>query len=249
MQWLRKSLALLLLLVFLPAWRMLDWLAISWPQPLLFSLLLAFLSLLFFCYPLKLWRPSLNNGRIFFSLCLIAGTAYLFTPLSSHSTQDPDLRHCGGLTYTGAFHHLKWALSYAFQDDLSLRNQLCWVRKLNQEVPVRLSSDEELYQYFTKVEDKLLLPLDKFRVTLPLIAILHAQILSHADSAPHALAKISRGKKLVDLLHLWTEHYNTEIGVRRYSSWDWPLSAWIQFEYGLIERHWQSLVDAVIPER
>lgn len=152
---------------------------------------------------------------------------------------NPELDHCGALTYTGTFYPIRKILSDAHHDDLEARNQLCWVRKMISRVPEKFNSADEVKSYSELVRDKLLKPEIKYRVSLPLIAVLYFRINT---SAGHLVGV----KAIYDSLHFWIDHYTEEISGRNYSIWNWPHSSYIKFEYGLIEKNWEVLIDNIV---
>ena len=233
--------AILLLCFALPIWRLTDLLAIVSPfhWPLLVALVIWFAA--FITLPLKLLLPKVNN---FCWPLLILGfgtLTWFFDPFSSMATTEPTFNHCGPLTYTGTLYPVSGILSEAHQDDLEARNQLCWVRKMISKVPRQFDTKIEVETYSKLMEDKLLRPEKKYRVVLPLVAILYFQINSSSLEAQGP-------QRIYDSLQFWINHYTEEISAREYSLWNWPHSTYIKFEYGLIERNWQDLVNSVVLE-
>ena len=142
------------------------------------------------------------------------------------------------MTYTATFYPISRFLSEAHQDDLEIKNQMCWVRKMINRVPKKLDSEHEVKIYTKLIQDKLLKPSIKYRATLPLVALLFFKI--------EIAAANSTDLKTYNSIHFWINHYTEEIGSRKYNIWSWPHSRYIQFEYGLIENNWRKLVDSTV---
>jgi len=230
-----------LLLSSFPFWRWLDYLAISlpfyWPLSLGFTLWFA----IFLATPLKLLIPKIKT---FILVGLVIGFALIATninPYSTKSSDDPTLNHCGSLTFTGFFYPLRIVLGEASKDDLESRNQMCWLRKLISEVPDTFNTEAETDLFTKKLEEKLLNPEMKYRSTLPLIAALYLTVNTSTKN-------VFRPKKVYDSLHLWISHYTDEISERDYSAWNIPISSYLKWEYGLIEKNWQKLIDHLVIE-
>jgi hypothetical protein len=47
----------------------------------------------------------------------------------------------------------------------------------------------------------------------------------------------------VDSLHFWKGHYTVEISALEYPWYAWPHSAIIKWEYGIIEKNWEGIVN------
>jgi hypothetical protein len=234
MKRLRYLFILALALIGLPFWRWLDLSVIVWPNPYFFSFLFTLLSLLFICWPVKLFRPRWQWRWILLLLFSLTGLSFLSGPLSSMATTDPKAAHCGKLTYTGFFYALHPYLNSAHQDDLEARNQLCWVRKMISRVPSRLESNIEVETYLKITQAKLMKPENKFRVSLPLVLFLWGKIL-------YAIEGLQTSFLIADGLKLWSEQYSLEISERQYHWYEWPYSEIIKFEYGIIEKNWQKI--------
>jgi hypothetical protein len=227
MSWFKYVFALLVLLIAIPLWRFMD--LIAWVYPIhSFMILAMILWVIFFVIlPLKAFVPV---NRFLF-LGIIIGTGFLTwnnSPLSKLSTLDPDVGHCGPLTFTGALYPLRPILNASLLDDLEVRNQICWVTKM-----MRKSVDS-----FdpTNMRNILLRPANKYKSALPAIAFYFAKI---AKEKPELSLILLQETKLL------AEHYTYEIHAKKYGLWDWPHSAYIKWEYGLIERNWQGLVDGI----
>lgn len=240
MKILRFVVASALLLLAFPLWRQLDWAAILMPIPWVYALSLAVLSLFVFLLPLKLFFPGLSRIVLFSILLVIVLTSFLTKPLSSMGTLEPDVTHCGFSTYTGFLHPFRKILSNSYEDDLELRNQLCWIRKMIQKVPENLD-EAEVKLHLDQMRHRLMKPTNKYRVALPAVLFLYGQYLSAWDARGETLQQIQSGRLFSQGLEFWNEQYAEEISAREYSSWEWPHSAWIKFEYGLIEKNWEKI--------
>jgi hypothetical protein len=239
MKRLRLLFAILLMLLALPFWRFADMVAIlspfDWPLALALTLWFG----VFVALPIKLIFPKIKPYLLVLTILSFTGLAWWASPLSRMATDDPSYNHCGRLTYTGFIYPVHEFLSDAHRDDLEARNQMCWVRKLISRVPKQFDSIEEIEFYSKLIQNKLLKPEIKYRATLPLVAVLYFSINTSASRWVGA-------KQIYDSLHFWIGHYTEEIHQREYSLWNWPYSNYIQFEYGLIEKNWQSLIDSIV---
>lgn len=238
MKRLKLIFAIVLLLLALPFWRYIDFMVIFSPFEIFTTFGLIIWFAIFIAIPIKLINPQIKTLILVLAILIFGGLAYWIKPLSGMATVDPKFNHCGQLTYTGMFYPLRNILSEAHLDDLEVRNQMCWLRKMVSKVPERITDAQELATYNNLITDKLMRPEYKFRASLPLIAMLNLQInlASGFDLGP---------KYLYDSIHFWLNQYTVEISARQYSAWSWPHSKYIQFEYGLIEKNWESLVDAI----
>lgn len=226
-----------LALFFLPLWRLLDYLVFLWPGTWPYTILFTFMTLIFLGIPLRLIQNKIKPIFIFMGIiCLGALNLYL-TPISGEKSSYPMATHCGYLTYTGFFSPLKPILTQAFEDDLTLRNQLCWIRKLIMNSPQGYRDDLDQEQYLRSLEKLLLEPQDKYLASLPMLAWLYGGIATRM--------KLSGGEFFVSTLHFWKDHYTVIVSGRPYAWWDWPLSAIIQWEYGLIENNWEDIIENV----
>lgn len=233
--------AIFFLMLALPFWRFTDLVAIISPLPIFLTFALSGWFALFITIPAKLILVKLKTWWLIGSI-ILWGVLIQFTgPLSKMATKEPDHNHCGSLTYTGFFYPLRNIVTEAHRDDLEARNQLCWVRKMISRVPKKFDQDQEVQTYVKLIEERLFLPELKFRVSLPLIALLYGRIYS-------SQVDVVDVKKIYESVHFWIEHYTEEISLREYSFWNWPHSDYIKWEYGLIERNWQQLVDNLVIE-
>lgn len=238
MKRLKMIFAIVILLLALPFWRYIDMVAIlspfEWPLPLALTMWFG----LFIAIPLKLIKPKIKTFVLVLLILCFGSLSFWAGPLSKMATVEPDFNHCGPMTYTGIFYPLAGFVSDAHRDDLEARNQLCWVRKMISRVPQTFGSEHEVLTYTKLIQDKLFKPEIKYRATLPLIAVLYLTINT---SGGHFVSV----KHIYDSLHFWITHYTEEISNREYSPWNWPHSDYIKFEYGLVERNWQSLIDSI----
>ncbi len=161
------------------------------------------------------------------------------------ATIDPAFAHCGRTTYAGLFYPARSLLSAAFQDDLEAHNQLCWIKKLTTHIPEKFEAQNEFEDYLKLIDKKLILPEHKFRVSLPLIAYLHGVASTRWEIAQNQVSKVRTGAVFLDKLHFWHGQYNDEISSRRYSWLDWPMGPYMQFEYGLIEKNWEKILNSL----
>jgi hypothetical protein len=199
--------------------------------PLTFTLALWFA--VFIAIPIKLIIPKLKTPFLVLGILSFAALAWWSRPLSRMSSKNPDFGHCGQLTYTGMFYPLRGLLTEAHRDDLEARNQLCWVRKLISRVPEKFD-----FVFYSKlIHETLLKPERKYRVSLPLIAALFVKI-NFSDEGG--------ARNVYDSLHFWIGHYTEEISAREYPVWNWPHSDYIKWEYELVEKNWQSLIDGLV---
>lgn len=201
--------------------------------PLTFALTLWFA--IFIAIPVKLIVPRLKTVFLILGIAGFSTLSWWSGSLSRMSSKYPEYGHCGQLTYTGTFYPLRGLLTEAHHDDLEARNQLCWTRKLISRVPENFD-----FVFYSKlIHETLLKPERKYRVSLPLIAALFVKI---------NLSDEGGVKNVYDSLHFWVSHYTEEISAREYPAWNWPHSEYIQWEYGLIEKNWQSLIDGLVIE-
>lgn len=235
---LRLFFAIVLLLLALPFWRFVDMIAITSPFEWPLILAMYVWSGIFIAIPIKLIKQNVKIWILFLVMFGIGGLTYWSSPLSRMATENPDFNHCGQMTYTGMMYPLSPILTDAYRDDLEARNQMCWVRKMITRVPEKY----ELGPYIKIVHDKLMKPQIKYRATLPLIAVLMLKINFGSNEANAPL-------NVYDSLHFWVDQYTEEISSREYKPWNWPHSSYIKFEYGLVEKNWQSLIDSIVVEK
>lgn len=247
MKRLKVMFSIVLLLLAFPIWRWLDFIPWLVPNSGLFAFACFFWGLLFLVLPTWLLRPKLAPIIVLAFVVLGSGVSFFAGPLSDANTDSPTLRHCGGLTFTGVFYPTINFLTQAPADDLDARNQLCWIKKLIREVPDRFQTVDEMVEYLKKTQVILLLPENKYRVGLPLIAMLYFVIYTnHVD--PDPAKDIKEVKSIVESLHFWIVQYTVEISSREYFWWDFPYGPLIQFEYGQVEKNWEALVNSIVIE-
>ena len=244
MKRLKLFFAAVLLLLFFPMWRNADLIAIfsPWDWPLSASLTVTFAF--FLAIPSKLIFPKIKTAVILTLIGVFALTSFLVSPLSNMATKEPHFNHCGALTWAGAFYPIRSVLSEAHMDDIEARNQMCWVRKMIKRVPSDLDSAAELAQYINLTREKLMKPEMKYRAVLPLIALLHMNILKNFNSTEN-VPGFTEGKIFVESLHFWQDQYTVMISERNYGPGSFPHSEWVKFEYGLIERNWDAIVNGL----
>ncbi len=244
MKRLRYLFAAFLLLLAMPMWRFIDLAVIASPWAWIVNMLLTSWFGIFVLIPAKLLFPKFRTIFIPFALGIFMASAYFIRPLSKMSTTNPEFNHCGPLTWTGVFYPMRGVLSEAHMDDLEARNQLCWMRKMIGRIPDKLESAAELAQYMKITRDKLLRPQIKFRVTLPLITIFQMKILANYESN-EAIPSLTEGKLFLEGITFWQDQYTTLISERKYGPGSWPHSEWIRFEYGLMENHWDGIIESI----
>ena len=231
----------ILLFLAIPFWRFGDVLAIIAPfdWPLAMALMIWFA--VFIAIPAKLIFPKIKTYYLIPSILSFGSLVWWMGPLSNQATLHPELNHCGSITYTGLTYPMRKLLSEAHRDDLEVRNQMCWVRKMISKVPQRFDSMEDLEAYSNLIREKLLRPEIKYRAALPMIAVLYFTINTSS-------VEVVRVKEIYDSLHFWRDQYTEEISLREYSLWNWPHSDYIKFEYGLIEKNWEKLIESIVVE-
>lgn len=228
-----------LLALALPFWRYIDAIVILSPfeMPVGFSLIMWFA--IFILIPLKLIIARFKTWMLFIALGAFGAISLSLSSYSHMATTNPEFGHCGPLTYTGVVYHVRKVLTDAHRDDLEVRNQMCWLRKLISRVPEKFDNPGEMEMFSKLTRDKLIKPEIKYRASLPLIALLNIKISS-------AASEFLGPKEVYDSLRFWEAHYTDEIQQRKYPQWNWPHSEYIKWEYGLIEDNWQSLIDSIV---
>ncbi len=246
MKRLRVLFAVVLFSLAIPMWRFADFLAIFSPfdWPLSFSLTFTFA--LFVVTPLKLVWLKLRPLFMLLLVLVVGFLSYAMKPLSSMATKNSNFNHCGNLTWTGVFYPLRVIMPEAHKDDLEARNQLCWVRKMIQRVPSQFEEKAELTQYVSITTDKLLSPPLKYRVSLPLVTLLHITIFTRYS--PPGNTKEEHKLFIAEGIKFWQDQYTDMISERKYGIGSFPHSEWIKFEYGLIERNWNHIIDGLTIE-
>lgn len=221
-----------LLLATLPTWRLLDLANVTLPFPILISVAITVWSLFFVALPLKLLIQKMNRWTFFLISLALGSLAWVAGPFSNQTILEPDLTHCGKMSYSGFFHPIRGFLTSAHQDDLEIRNQMCWVVKMIKKVPAQIAP-EDLANHLNLMKAKLLKPMHKYRATLPWITFLLGKYLTSSE--------IKNSAMLIQNLGFWSQLYSEEISGRDYSWQDWPHSLLIKFEYGLIEKNWEKI--------
>lgn len=232
--------AIILLILSLPAWRLQDWAIVTLPFPLLNTAMMVAWGCIFVAFPLNLILERFKWWMAFLLVLAIGFSAWLATPLSNQATIDPNLNHCGKLTYTGFFYPIRNLLSPVHTDDLEVRNQMCWVVKMIQRSPQKIAPDELPLQ-MDLLQKKLMKPQYKYRATLPWIMFLVSRYLSATEVSNSTLAKIQDSRHLVNNFKLWTEMYAETVSAREYAWYEWPHSVIVKLEYGFIEENWDKI--------
>jgi hypothetical protein len=209
----------------------------------MYTLSLTGLLLFFVLLPIRMLFPQIPKNYLFLGLLLTSALIWPGSPLSDKATRHYDLRHCGLATFTGFFYPIMSILPPAHQDDIEARNQMCWVRKMVTRSPEEIDDVKELQNYLELLRQKLLSPPRKYKSTLPLIAFLHGAI--SASLVGPVMESVEIGKMFVDSLHFWKSQYTVEIAELEYPWYAWPHSAWIKWEYGLIEKNWETIVEGI----
>ena len=238
MKRLRVFFAVLLLLLALPLWRFIDLQAIFSPFQWTLSVSLTAWFGLFILIPLRLIFRKIKFIVLITLLLGYGISAWWGHSVSSTDSMVPELNHCGDLTYTGTFYPIRNWLSDAHHDDLDVRNQMCWLRKMIEEMPSRFDQINDFNQYSTLTRERLLKPQHKFAASLPLVALLHFNLIGRYKSQNQGPIEIDIPQSIL----FWQEHYGDFISDRNYSWINYPHSEWIKFEYGLIEKNWDYLI-------
>lgn len=242
---LRVFFAFILFCLALPTWRFIDYSAIILPHAYVYGLLLLLCVFFFITIPFLLVKPKQKKIWVYLTTLSLILPAFFTSPLSSQGTNHPENNHCGPLTYTGFFYRLHPYLSHAQEDDLKVRNQLCWLRKVISRMPAVFSNKEDFDSYRTFTQNKLLLPQVKYRAALPLVALLQGQMSMRWETGMNPFEKIQKAQGFMNSLTFWKDHYTMEIHTAPYPWWDAPYSTYIQFEYGLVEKNWESFIEGI----
>ncbi len=232
MKRLKNLFAVLILLLALPAWRLLDWAVLTLPFPIMITIMQTIWMGLFVALPLNLIITRFSRWFVLGTILFFALVTYLAGPLSGQATLDPNLTHCGRTTYTGTLYPLRVVLFSSHQDDLEIRNQMCWVTKLIKKVPSNIAA-EDLADQLNGMKFRLMKPEIKYRVTLPWITFLLGMYVNSSG--------IENGPLLIQNLGYWSNLYSHQISGREYSWSEWPHSEVVKFEYGFIERNWENI--------
>lgn len=232
MKRLRYLFAGFILLLALPAWRLLDWANVTLPWQIVITTCLVLWMAFFIILPLKLLITKMNRWWSLVLILCFGSLTWLAGPFTKQTTIDPNLTHCGRTSYAGFFYPIRNALSNAHLDDLEVRNQMCWIVKMIGKVPDEIAP-EDLANQLNLMKNKLLKPANKYRAALPWITFLLGKYLTSSD--------IKNSPLLVQNLGFWSQQYQEQISVREYGWYEWPHSVLIKFEYGLIEKNWENI--------
>src|SRR5665647_1086291 len=169
------------LLFALMIWRLMDWVVILWPHPLMYVLIMVISSMVLVALPIRLFRPRTHFGWYLGIFVFFGVISWWAGPFSRMATKGHEHVHCGRATYSGFFYPIKDYMFNAFQDDLDVRNQLCWIRKMIIKVPTSFTTDEDLRNYYNLIAARLKKPDHKYRVALPAVLFLTGKILTNWD--------------------------------------------------------------------
>lgn len=217
-----------------------------YPQDVLFGILFTLITALTLGLPLRLLKPQIKPLYIFLGILQLGLLSWFVGSLSPMATKNSEFNHCGIMTYTGTFYSIRAITTYAHRDDLEIRNQLCWVRKMITRLPSRFEADIEYETYKKIIDQNLILPPNKFRTSLPLIAFLQGFMLAKLEMNNNPIKHIQSGKMFFDSVQFWRHQYTYEIKDRDYPWWNWPHSDYIRFEYGLVESNWEKIIDGFV---
>lgn len=225
--------ATLLFLSAVPLWRYLDmlaWLNLNG----LFTVFCFFIwSTVCLILPTSLiYRRVLIPGLIL-NICFSFLIYFFANPFSSHTVDHPEERHCSLLNFSGFFYNFKAVLPSAHADDLLIRNQICWARKLSLSIPDNLSKHESSV-YLKLIEEKLTLPELKWKTTLPFLIPIYLKI-----------SKVDPIVDTVEAQKFWNNHYTAELQIRDYNFLSYPHSDYIKWEYRILEKYWSEFLDNV----
>lgn len=121
----------------------------------------------------------------------------------------------------------------AHEDDLMIRNQICWARKISKTLPQDIQKDDlPAYQAF--INDKLTLPNIKWKTTLPFFLPIFFTINQIDPLMDTTLAQ-----------KFWNEHYTAEVQSRDYNFLSFPHSDYIKWEYRFLEKYWPDFVENI----
>lgn len=227
MKHLKLLISLGLLFLAIPVWRLLD--MATWLNMDRYYITLSLLvwSSLFLVVPFSLiYRRFFIPGNIL-NVCFAILVQLFSGVYSSHSMDLPEARHCSLLNFSGFFYTFKNKLPAAHNDDLMIRNQICWLRKLEKSIPQKLTKHEtRVYQEL--VEKKLSLPEIKWKNNLPFIIAIYQHFTDQNMF-------IIEGQKF------WATRYKDEVNQREYNFLSFPHSSYIKWEYELVERYLTSI--------
>lgn len=231
MKRLKLFIALALLMFTLPTWRFIDMVAwVDINKTYLVVLLFAW-STSFLIIPISLVYKRFFIPGTVLNLCFTILAQFFLPEFSSHTQDQPEARHCSLLHYSGFFYSIKSILPSAHEDDLMIRNQICWMRKLEKSVPDQLTK-HEVNIYRSLIEEKLFLPEVKWKTSLPFLIPIY---LHFSDL----------GLEYLEAQKFWNNHYTAEVRNRDYNFLSYPHSSYIKWEYGLVEKYWAGFLDNV----
>jgi len=232
----------LCILLAVPNWRFLDMFQWLFFDSSLYALMFFLNGFFFISIPLfffKFRKSALVSSLI---LLLLSGISSPNKDSISNKQLNPQNNHCSSLSYTATFYPVASWLPPSHADDLAIRNQLCWAKKLIRNVPARFQNLDELNHFLEQTREDLLSPQYKFRVTLPLIGLYHLLIFSkYADFKQNVTE--SDSKEFIQSLQFWSEQYTHEINSTQYPWWDFPHGPYIKWEYGLVEKNWERIIE------
>jgi hypothetical protein len=232
---LRYLFAAVLLILAIPVWRFLE-IPAAFISGHVESILLTWWFGVFIIVPVILIVKKLHRGGPVIAFLVFAVIAFTVSPLSDLPTKDDSLNQCGYLTYTGTFYPIRMYLTDAHRDDLKARNQLCWLKKVYQQMPDKL----DYVQSMKILYEILLKPQIRYRSSLPLITwqfIDPNLSQSEREGAPSLKEQSS--------ISFWKNQYTEEISKREYPWWNWPHSSYIKWEYRKMERELQKNVELI----
>jgi hypothetical protein len=235
MKWIKIIISTILFGVSLPLLRLQDWALVVLPSTILKTTLLGIWFAFFIILPFKLLSPRLTGWislGLLCSLCLMANLTGSFT---NQTIFEPELSHCGGMTYTGFLYPMRKFLSDSYKDDLEVKNQMCWLVKMIKKIPEKIP-EAELAYHLNLLTKNLEKPTIKYKAALPWIGVLLGKYMISTRDNSGALSDLNNVTLYDKTLTYWKERYTEEISERSYSWLDWPFSSFIKFEYSIIEK-------------
>lgn len=233
MKRLRLFFAILLLLTALPLWRYLD--ILGWfPVGNLITAIFFFIWGTFcLVLPLALINRKLLIPSLLINLVLAWIINSFHLPYSQASYDEPEARHCSLINFAGLIYPMRSIVPAAHEDDLMIRNQICWARKISKTLPQDIQKDDlPAYQAF--INDKLTLPNIKWKTTLPFFLPIFFTINQIDPLMDTTLAQ-----------KFWNEHYTAEVQSRDYNFLSFPHSDYIKWEYRFLEKYWPDFVENI----
>lgn len=232
MKRLKVFFAICILSLAVPFWRISDLTILLLPWKTLTLSSQVIWAGLFLLVPLNLLLSKIRWWMNILILLSLTGLSWWAGPLTSLTTLEPTLTHCGRTSFAGFFYPMRAILTPAQKDDLEARNQICWVVKIIRRVPDHVPP-EDLADQLNLMKNKLMKPELKYRVTLPWVAFLLGRYLTSSE--------ISNSPLLIQNLGFWSNLYTEEISTRVYGWYDYPFALITQAEYGFIERNWENI--------